>query len=66
MVGERQMRWRFSNDLLGFRASCFSLQDLLLLLLFVCLAYVEIHAKEKFLKENTYVKIAFYIEKAFW
>ena len=28
-----------------------------------CLAYVEIHTKEKFLKKNTYIKIAFYMEK---
>ena len=30
MVVESQMRWRFSNDLLRFRASCFSLQDAVL------------------------------------
>ena len=30
MVVESQMRWRFSNDLLHFRASCFSLQDAVL------------------------------------
>ena len=27
MVVENQMRWRFSNDLLRFRVSCFSLKD---------------------------------------
>ena len=47
---KQKKRWRFSNDLLRFRVSCFSLQDALLTVF--CLAYVEIHTKgEIFPKE---------------
>ena len=35
-------------------------------LLLFCLAYVEIHTKEKFFKKNTYIKNAFCIKKGFW